>query len=116
MNARSLMAAAVLGGTVAACAPVTWQHAQLGVAPSQAELGECNHAAYLEAQRQTFFYGFARPRYYAGRDGRYHYAPWGGPWAGYGSSDRFFLERDLFDYCMRAKGYRLVEAAATPSE
>ncbi len=117
MNARSLLAVALLGGAAAACTPVTWQHAQLGVAPSQAELGECNQAAYLEAQRQAFSYNFARPRYYVGRDGRYRYAPWGSPWAGYGYNDRFFLERDLFDYCMRAKGYRLVETpAAAPSE
>jgi hypothetical protein len=111
MNARGLLAGALLGGVAAGCTPVTWQHASLGVAPSQAELGECNQAAYLEAQRQAFFYSFARPRYYAARDGRYYYSPW----SRYAANDRFFLERDLFDYCMRAKGYRLVEAAA-PSE
>jgi hypothetical protein len=117
MRARSLIALALLGSAIVACTPVTWQHAQLGVAPSQVELGECNQAAYYEAQRQSFFYSFARPRYFVGRDGRYHYAPWGAPWAVNGYNDRFFLERDLFDYCMRAKGYRLVEAEApAPSE
>lgn len=113
MNARRLLAGALLGGLAAGCTPVTWQHAALGVAPSQAELGECNQSAYLEAQRQAFFYSFARPRYYASRNGRYYYSPW----SRYAANDRFFLERDLFDYCMRAKGYRLVEAAGTaPNE
>lgn len=80
-----------------------WQHSSLGVAPSQAETGECNQAAYYEAQRQAFFYDFARPHRYYGRA----YRPW--PYY-YSTSDRFFLEKDLFDYCMRAKGYRLVPA------
>ena len=45
------MALALLGSAAVACTPVTWQHAQLGVTPSEAELTECNQAAYLEAQR-----------------------------------------------------------------
>jgi hypothetical protein len=120
MNARRLLAGALLGGLAAGCTPVAWQHASLGVAPSQAELGECNQSAYLEAQRQAFFYGYGYgygpgwPRYTVDRFGRFRYDPW----ARYAYNDRFFLERDLFDYCMRAKGYRLVEVstAAKPSE
>lgn len=108
MHARSLLAAALLGALAAGCTPVTWQHASLGVAPTQAELGECNQSAYLEAQRQAFYNDFARPRYFS-RHGRFYPAPW----SSYASSDRFFLERDLFDYCMRAKGYRLVESTAS---
>jgi hypothetical protein len=112
MNVSRLLAGALMGGLAAACTPVAWQHAALGVAPSEAELGECNQAAYLEAQRQAFFYSFARPRYHIGRDGRYRFSPW--PSSYYG--DRFFLERDLFDYCMRAKGYRLVTVPEAASE
>ncbi len=101
-----------MGTAASGCTPVAWQHASLGVAPSQAEVTECNQSAYLEAQRQAFFYSFARPPYYyAGRPGWYR------PWPRYAANDSFFLERDLFDYCMRAKGYRLVEVStATPDE
>ena len=95
-----------LAAATAACTPVQWQHSSLGVAPSQAELGECNQAAYYEAQRQAFLYDSGWP-YFAGARRPY------GPWSRYPyatSSDRFFLERDLFDFCMRSKGYRLVPA------
>jgi hypothetical protein len=109
MSAHRILAVALLGGLLGACAPVQWQHASLGMAPSEAEVGECNRSAYLEAERQAFFYGFgygfARPRY----AGRPYYAPW--PRYSYG--DRFLLERDLFDYCMRAKGYELVPVQQT---
>ena len=91
----------------AACTPVQWQNASSGAAPSQAELGECNQAAYYEAQRQAFFYDSGWP-YMSGFRRPY------GPWSRYPystASDRFFLERDLFDFCMRAKGYKLVPAA-----
>jgi hypothetical protein len=91
----------LLAALLAACTPMQWQHASLGVAPSQAEVGECNQSAFYEAQRQAFLYDFGWPRYYG---------PWGPRWPRYSSSDRFFLERDLFDYCMRARGYRLVPA------
>lgn len=92
-----------MGALLAACTPMHWQHASLGVAPSEAEVGECNQAAFHEAQRQAFLYDFGWPRFH--RYGRPR-----GPWRRYSTSDRFFLERDLFDYCMRAKGYKLVPA------
>lgn len=101
MTLRPLLPCLAMGALLAACTPMQWQHASMGVAPSQGEVNECNQAASYEAHRQAFMYDFGRPRYY----GR----PWG-PWPRYSSSDRFFLERDLFDYCMRAKGYRLVPA------
>jgi hypothetical protein len=99
-----LLSCIAAAATLAACTPVQWQHASLGVAPTQAEVDECNRAAFYEAQRQAFFYDFARPGFYPG-----HFGPrWHRPWPRYSMSDRFFLERDLFDYCLRAKGYRLV--------
>lgn len=88
---------------VAACTPVEWQYAGTGMPAPAAELSDCDRSAYYEAQQQAFFYGFTRPRYFVGRDGQLHYDPW--LWPNY--NDTFFLERQLFDYCMRAKGYRL---------
>jgi hypothetical protein len=102
MSARRSLIGLCLGLAAAACTPVQWQHATLGVAPSDAEKGECNQSAYYEAQRQAFYYGdFAWPHRFYGRP----YRPW--PYH-YSTSDRFFLEQDLFNYCMRSKGYRLV--------
>ncbi|HEX6980339.1 MAG TPA: hypothetical protein VF342_13670 [Alphaproteobacteria bacterium] len=89
--------------TLAACTPVQWQHASFGTAPTSGELNECERAAYLEAQRQAFFYQLYRPRVLVGRDGRFYPAP-----LGFEPGNTYFLERDLFDYCMRAKGFRLV--------
>jgi hypothetical protein len=100
---RSLLCLCV-GVAACGCTPVQWQHTALGVSPSEAELEQCNQAAFQEAQRQAFFNDFAWPR----RFGRHWHRPW--PYSS--TSDRFFLERDLFDFCMRAKGYRLVPAPA----
>lgn len=97
-----MLPALALVAAASACTPVQWQNQTSGVAPSQAELGECNQAAYYEAQRQAFFYDSGWP-YMSGWRRPY------GPWSRYyTSNDRFFRERDLFDFCMRAKGYRLV--------
>lgn len=101
MSFRRTLACCALGAVLSACTPMQWQSASLGVAPSKAEIDECNQSAFYEAQRQSFLYDYGWPRYY----GR----PWG-PWPRYSPNDRFFRERDLFDYCMRSKGYRLVPA------
>ncbi len=106
MVARAL-AMTVLACFAAGCTPVQWQHASLGTAPSGAELNYCERSAYYEAQRQAFFGDFMRPRFAVGRDGRIYPVPFG---YYHSYHDRFFLERELFDYCMRAKGYRLVPA------
>ena len=94
-----------LAAVAAGCTTTQWQNPSLGTAPSQAEISECDQAAYYEAQRQTFFYGgygFDWPYYAGWRRGAL------GPWPRSTINDRFFVERDLFDFCMRAKGYRLV--------
>lgn len=96
--ARLLIIAALLG----ACTPVQWEHARFGGAATADEVQECERAAYFEAQRQAFFSRGPWYPYYAGR--RFYRDPWGP----FGRQNSFFLERDLFDYCMRAKGFRLV--------
>jgi hypothetical protein len=87
---------AALALLIVGCTPVQWQHASLGTPPSADELGYCNHSAYYEAQRQAFFDDFAWPYY---RRYPYGFHPY---------RNQFFRERDLFDYCMRARGYQLV--------
>jgi hypothetical protein len=91
-----------------------WQHASFGSEPSQADVDACNQLAFYEAQRQAFFFDAGWPRFYGPPWGRpWHGRHWvrhPGPWPRASMSDRFFLERDLFGFCMRAKGYRLVPA------
>jgi hypothetical protein len=97
-----LLAAAAL----AACTPMRWEHPSLGAAQTEADLGECGRAAWIEAQHQSFLYGgfYRGPSYYRGRDGRLYYDPfWGNR-----MNDTFYAESRLRDYCMRSKGYNLV--------
>ena len=94
--AARILAPAALAFLIMGCTPVQWQHASMGTAPSADELGYCNQSAYYESQRQAFFDDFMWPRYH--RFGRFH-SPY---------RNQFFRERDLFDYCMRARGYQLV--------
>lgn len=112
MSRARLLPAAGTAALLAACTPMQWVSASLGTPASATDVQECDRSAYYEAQRQAFFYGYpygyglAGPRYFLGRDGRLYYDPW----SGFARSDTFFLERQLFDYCMRAKGYRLAPA------
>jgi hypothetical protein len=89
------------------CGPrLMWQHQSFGTPPTQAEIDECRRDAYLEAQQQAFFYDFARPGFFVDRAGRLRPAPF----TRFRPHDPFFLEQDLFRFCMRARGYRLVPA------
>ena len=102
--ARILLCLGLVAAT-AGCTTSEWQNASQGTPPSEAEIAECKQAAYYEAQRQTFFYGgygLGWPYYPSLRRATR------GPWPRSTINDRFFVERDLFDFCMRAKGYRLV--------
>jgi hypothetical protein len=87
---------------LAACTPMQWQDRRFGTVASAAEVQECERSAYFEAKNQAFFHSFAWPRTYFGRDGRVYYRRWPD------YHDTFFLERQLFDYCMRARGFQLV--------
>ena len=89
---------------LAACAPVRWEHPALGAAQSEADLEDCRRQAWIEAQREAFFY--YRPYPYRGRDGRFYWRYYDPYW--YGAGDRFFRETQLRDFCMRSKGYNLV--------
>jgi hypothetical protein len=88
---------------LSACTPMHWDHPQLGAAETQADLTGCTQSAHQQAWR----YGMADPlgygpRYARGPDGRVFVdqAP--------RFPDPAVQEGQLRDYCMRAKGYRLV--------
>jgi hypothetical protein len=92
-----------------ACTPMRWEHLSLSGDAAQAESGECRQAAWGEAQRQSFYSGFGAfpSRWVRGRDGRMYLAD---PWTSQRHANAFFLEAQLYDFCMRNKGFRLVPA------
>lgn len=94
-----LFAAAVLAG----CTPVQWQDPVTGALPSAGEQDYCSSSAFHEARRQAFFASMMR-RPYFDRFGRFRHDPW----SRFGYADQWSLEQDLYSYCMRARGYRLV--------
>jgi hypothetical protein len=89
---------------VCGCTPMAWEHQSFGTPPTVAETEECRRSAYVEAQHRAFFHSFVRPRFYRDRRGRLIHDPW----PPFGRYDPFFLEQDLFRFCLQAKGYRLV--------
>jgi hypothetical protein len=84
---------------------MVWEHQAFGSSPTATEVEECRRSAYFEARQRAFFYSFARPRFVRGRGRLIYY-----PRSPFGYYDPFFLEQDLFRFCLRAKGYRLVPA------
>jgi hypothetical protein len=93
----------------AGCTPMRWEHLSLSGADALKESGECRQAAWSEAQRQSFYGGFGAfpSRWVRGRDGRMYLAD---PWTSHRHANAFFLESQLYDFCMRNKGFRLVPA------
>jgi len=94
---------------VGGCTPMRWEHLSLSGAAAQEESGTCRQAAWSEAQRQSLYGGFGAfpSRWVRGRDGRMYLAD---PWTSQRQANAFFLEAQLYDFCMRNKGFRLVPA------
>jgi hypothetical protein len=89
-----------------ACTPMRWEHPQLGLASAEADAQECDHLARRESWRSPYGLGlWDSPSAYRGPDGRFRAHPY--PLY---RRDPWFEELRLRDYCMRAKGYRLVPA------
>ena len=103
---RVLIAAAALGCTVllGACTEMRWEKEGFALDLNNEDWNECRREAYMSAARQSFYFN-PFPRAYIGRDARgravavYRYWP---------NSDRFMLEQDYLNSCMRRRGYRLV--------
>jgi len=91
---------------LSACTPMRWDHPFIDPAARAHDSAHCRQSAYLEAQQELFFsQWWHRPVAVRGRDGRIYYVRDPYSWHHH---DSFFQEQRLFEFCMRAKGYRLV--------
>jgi hypothetical protein len=80
------------------------EHPQFGTSRLDADASECDHIARQEAFRATAFSGL-QPRFVRGRDGRLYQVR---PSFHELEMERWHAERNLSDYCLRSRGYRLV--------
>jgi hypothetical protein len=100
--------------TLAGCAPMEWRKAGVTAEVAAADAAECRRIAQVQAWRLEWRRGlFSHGHLVRGADGRLYRAfdPFfdDGPF-----EDRFFLEQELEDDCLRAKGYELVPLATAP--
>ena len=93
---------------VAACTPMRYERAGATDAEREADMRECRDLAYAEALRTPFYFGPAS-----------RLSPWGPVYDPRVSHFTYFddpsywrwaHERDLVDFCLRARGWRLMRA------
>lgn len=90
---------------LAACAPMKWERPGTTAEAATQDMQECRTIARTQAQHV----GFRRSLFWPGmwhRRGLYGFDPFfDDPFY-----DTFYIEQDLKDSCLRAKGYNLVPA------
>jgi hypothetical protein len=102
LRAASLLATVLATLLLGACTPMQWERDGLALDTGGTDWSDCRRQSIAFANR----WGFNTfPYSYLGRDahGRAfsYYRPYPYP-------DRFMLERDYLDNCLRARGFRLV--------
>ena len=106
---RAALAALLLA--LGACAPLQWVDKKTGSpAGAEAAFRECQAQAWLEARDYAWRFGWPYIYYppYAGHIGRYRAHPFGR----FAEIDAY---HELTDFCMRAKGFALVEVPEAPA-
>ena len=104
---RRHTAAIGLALLLGACtAPMHWEHPELGTSRLADDLTDCSRSAHLEVARYSA--ADYAPRVTRGPDGRVSVEP--AP----ARPDPYAQEAQLRDYCMRAKGYKLVPDKPSP--
>jgi hypothetical protein len=104
--ARSWLAAALTGAALAGCTPMQWVDMRTGSTEgSDTALADCRNKARDEAWRSSWLASWP-PAFYQPYP---RYPGWGRPfWINRPLNDDLYLR--LTDFCMRSKGYRLVDA------
>lgn len=115
---RSRVMPVVAAALLAGCAsrPLVWERASDGARASEAELRECHQQAVAQVNRSpSYAFGLG-----LGFGGWYGPRPWWPGWGlgfgyhpGWGVS-RLEAVQDLTAFCMRVRGYRLVELPGPP--
>ena len=106
---RAILTASLLGLApllalgLGACTPVQWEHPDYGTSRLQADLADCDHAAFEESWRTSWQPAFVAPHVYTLPNGQRVFDP--GPQFPYMP---YADTSELRSFCMRAKGYRLV--------
>lgn len=98
-----------VGALLTACTPMRWERDGLALDYANTDWNDCHRQSIAGANR-WYFDPF--PRSFIGRDAR------GRPFAyGYPSPypNRFQLEQDYLDQCLRARGFRRVPIAPEPA-
>lgn len=111
MTRRARLAAAILA-LLAGCTPMRYERAGAGDAERAADARECRDLAYAEALRTPFYWSPASRLWPWGpahdlRFSRFAYFEDPSYW-------RWQHERDLADFCMRSRGWRLMPVAEPP--
>lgn len=110
-----LIVTLLIGPLVACGPPLAWQRPNTSLADAELDSRECATLARDQAFRESVFgppYG-----YYGYPYGRYAFGPypWGYQGSRYGFSDSFMWrgqrESELQNFCLRARGYRLMPVA-----
>jgi hypothetical protein len=90
---------------LAACTPMRWERDGQALDYADTDWNTCRSQSIFRANRWSFD---PFPRTFIGRDAR------GRPFTAFRQSpfpDRFMLEREYLDNCLRARGFRLVPKA-----
>lgn len=111
---RAMAVAAFAAALLAACTPMRWERNGLALDYTDQDWNNCRSQSVASANRWMFD-PFPFPYGFNGRDARgrpfYYYRPSPYP-------NRFMLEQEYLDNCLRARGFRRVpvqpERATTP--
>jgi len=88
-----------------ACTPMQWVKDDADAQQARKDLGECSREAWLRSYDWSWGYGPPGPVVMRDAAGRPVAIYPGGP-----MSEPIVVEQRLTDFCMRARGYRLIEA------
>lgn len=107
MRVLPLVLATLLLG---ACTPMRWERNGYALENSDKDWNDCRRQSVADANRWLFYDPF--PRTYFGRDA------YGRPFSYYRAPpfpNRFMLEQDYLDNCLRGRGYQRVPVVAEPA-
>lgn len=107
--ALGVLTVLALACALGACTPMQWEHPEYGTSRLPADLAACDHAAFEESWRMAWTEPtFAVPHFELLPNGQRVYEPAPMfPYAPYADTG------ELRNFCMRAKGYRLVPAPSS---
>jgi hypothetical protein len=105
---RSALTAMVAAALLSACTPMQWERGGQVLDYADSDWSNCRSQSVAFANRWNFN-PFPYPYGFAGRGARGRQFGYFGPQP---YPDRFMLEREYFDNCLRTRGFQLVPVPA----